>query len=34
MVEQSFENSPHVQYIIDRLKAIETIHKDSTNIAK
>ena len=34
MVEKSFENSAHVQYIIDRLKSIEIIHKESTNIAK
>lgn len=34
MVEKSFENSAHVQFIIDRLRSIEIIHKDSTNIAK
>ncbi len=34
MVEKSFENSAHVQFIIERLRSVEIIHKESTNIAK
>lgn len=34
MVEKAFENSAHVQFINERLRSIEVIHKESTNIAK
>lgn len=32
MLEKAFENDDHVNIIIDRLKSLEKIHKESPNI--
>lgn len=33
MTEKALENDPHLQIIIERLSALERIHKESPNIA-
>ena len=34
MTEKSLEHEKHIELIIERLRAVETIHQESTNIVK
>jgi hypothetical protein len=34
MTEKSLEHEKHIELIIERLKAVETIHQESTNVSK